>query len=142
MTFRVSWYIEDRVACITYSGKINVDDIKTVNEQIKSDFLANRPSRSIYVLFDVRELEEIPYRLDELQRNSDAFLHAALAQIIFVSSGSDTTLRFFADMTVQPLGTKIHHVHTLEEANVLLKQFEPDLSQYFFADDEDEPGEC
>jgi hypothetical protein len=125
VSIKIEWKIEKRVAYIVFSGIANMDQFRSVQQDLI--VLMNQVSRPVHLIFDVRQLEQFPPLIEFIR--SPYLTHHLKGQIVVIGLSEKPLFRILVNSLMRGLRLVIHSVDSLEEAQTLLLQADPSLTQ-------------
>jgi hypothetical protein len=127
MAYSMTWLIQDRVAQLTLSGGVTLEDIIAYSAQIHDEYLGNR-TKPIHFIFDVAAMSGFPTQVIAIKRASESYMHhQAMGWVVFVGI-QNPLMGFLANTVAQTQKIKSQQAKTVEEAMGRLKRLDPSIA--------------
>lgn len=117
MAYELSWYVPDKVLCLSLSGDYSVQEAKQANQLIVDELA--RCQSPLSLLIDAGKMRR-PYNFQELRVTQTYMDHDMLKRIVVVA---EDRLVLLAMMVIFNLGRAyLNTFNNIEKADVLLKR--------------------
>ena len=125
MSYKISWYIENRVVIIRMYGDITTDEMSSSFNEF-SEFL-KVGTEHIYLLVDLREVTKFPLNFRDMFQEMGKFrFHERIAWTITLTS--NVLISFFGAMASKVIHMPTRTFKTLEEADAFIVHNAPELA--------------
>ncbi len=130
MPHEISWYVENRVICASFSGELADDEFSRVGDTLVE--FASTGVRPVFLLIDVREVTKMPSSITRVANDLSRFRGQTLHDWTIVLS-NNSFFNFIGILATKVVGVPMRPFKTLEEADAFIAHNAPDLAPALLA---------
>jgi hypothetical protein len=123
MPYKLSWYLEGRIAQSTLTGSVSIEEMEAYNQDLIDKYL-NVGQPPVHIISDTRDMRQFPTSLIKVKEINEKWLrHPNLGWAVVVGN-SNILLNFLAAAVTKMIGVNYRMVATHEDAIVTLKKID------------------